>query len=270
MKITKVAIPATIEEAQASLQGIGALLTAKSWERAAIVAAFVEIAERDGGRKPVSSNRLSPNEFAALGITGLKSHVTVRGYVERWTAVRPAPKPGEIVELEGLPEWATPSPGSKSKAEDIATQPGAVRQALEDPTFRAKVITPEVVAKVVAEDKTAARAVAKSDASMGAVDRAQVQISREELGDRPEPKPYGGDKPSMPELDFMKLRMQMQILMEMHPDRRQAWADSLTTLVMEIQMMAAEDAEDDAADAADVAAESLGGRRARWLAGETE
>ena len=38
--MVQVHIPATIEEAKANLDGLGKLLTAKEWERAAIVYAF--------------------------------------------------------------------------------------------------------------------------------------------------------------------------------------------------------------------------------------
>ncbi len=58
-------------------------------------AAIVEEAEVNGGRKPASSSRLSPTEFAALGIVGLRSKDSVRRYVRAWmdqVGVRPEPR----------------------------------------------------------------------------------------------------------------------------------------------------------------------------------
>lgn len=82
----KITIPASLDEAKASLNGIGALLTAKEWERAAIVYAFT----RDGTdsdknpRRSRSTTSLLPREFAALGIMGLGSDTTVRQYRKAW------------------------------------------------------------------------------------------------------------------------------------------------------------------------------------------
>jgi hypothetical protein len=96
--------------------------------------------------------------FAARGITGLKDPETVAQYARRWLAVRPRPLPGESIDLDGLPEWESPSPGSRTKAQDVATQPGAVAAALADPTFRQKVIdrADEDTRKGVAKDSVRA------------------------------------------------------------------------------------------------------------------
>lgn len=79
-----VAIPATIEDAVGALNGIDALLTAKGWERAAIVYAFTE--DRQGQRTSRSSTggRLGINEFAALKIAGLTTDKTVAHYRNCW------------------------------------------------------------------------------------------------------------------------------------------------------------------------------------------
>lgn len=78
-------IPSTLDDALAQLGGLGDLLRAREWERAAIVAAFVRLGEVRG--RHVSSDMSafdSPVEFAARGIVGLKSHVTVTRYVQHW------------------------------------------------------------------------------------------------------------------------------------------------------------------------------------------
>lgn len=81
---TTVAIPATIEEAVGALTGIDALLTAKGWERAAIVYAFTanQQGSQTDSRKVV--NRLGVKEFADLGIAGLTTQDTVRLYRTAW------------------------------------------------------------------------------------------------------------------------------------------------------------------------------------------
>ena len=68
------------------------MLLASDWERAAIVAAFVEMPGQ-GARSDLASSSevLSPEQFAALGIVGLKSKDTVRRYLastERHTPSR--------------------------------------------------------------------------------------------------------------------------------------------------------------------------------------
>lgn len=119
---TRVTIPASIDDAIGKLEGIESLLTAKGWERAAIVYAFTE--ERPAGNQPrqmANSRHLSISDFADLGIAGLRTRDTVRRYRNAWIAGGGDPniKPGDNVELpEGdfPPEKRQPrievSPGS--------------------------------------------------------------------------------------------------------------------------------------------------------------
>lgn len=81
-----IVIPDTIEAATAALGGIDRLLTAKGWEKAAIVYAFTRDGERGpgGSGKTVKSDSFSCSEFAALGINGLRAPRTVRMYREAW------------------------------------------------------------------------------------------------------------------------------------------------------------------------------------------
>lgn len=108
----KITIPASLDEAKASLNGIGALLTAKEWERAAIVWAFT----RDGRGQPNRSTAiLTMKEFAALRITGLSSENQVGLYRKAWqTAIddghaQPV-KPGDEIELPDR-KWPPFEPG---------------------------------------------------------------------------------------------------------------------------------------------------------------
>jgi hypothetical protein len=81
--VTTIKIPASIEDAVDHLGSLEQLLVAKDWERAAIVAAFVRLGKQ--GVSPSKANGgLSTDEFAALGIAGLKSKTTVQTYVKRW------------------------------------------------------------------------------------------------------------------------------------------------------------------------------------------
>lgn len=97
--MTTIKIPRTLDSARRKLGGIDDLLTATNWERAAIVAAFT----RTGGQGHKDrSVLLTTYEFAALGIKGLTSHVTVRRYRDAWLSTGREAAPGRSVDLDGL------------------------------------------------------------------------------------------------------------------------------------------------------------------------
>ncbi len=151
--MTRITIPTSLDEAVNTLGGVDALLTAKEWERAAIVAAFVSTSDGPGKRNV--SSAISPVEFAALGLKGLSSANTVRHYVEAWKSTGlPQPRPGEKVDTP-----TSEFPSRKTKAQDVAGQPGAVAKALEDPRFAEKVAqraTPtakQAVARTMIDDQ---------------------------------------------------------------------------------------------------------------------
>jgi hypothetical protein len=100
--MTKVKMPASLEEAVGALSGIEKLLQAREWERAAIVATFVR-PEASGGRPAkaaATSGFLNVEQFAALGVQGLRSKDTVKMYLRRWLdASGSYPEPGEEVTL---------------------------------------------------------------------------------------------------------------------------------------------------------------------------
>ena len=110
-----IVIPRTIEAAVETLNGIGGLLTAKEWERAAIVYAFTK--PQQGKRTSLASEggRLSTEEFARLGITGLRGANTVWAYRKVWTEAMEdgavEAKPGKTVTLPTR-DW----PGTKTGA----------------------------------------------------------------------------------------------------------------------------------------------------------
>lgn len=128
-----VEIPASIEEAKPVLNGLGRLLTATEWERAAIVAAFVEKGDPKTGRSnPRGNPRVSYAAFAKLGIIGLRDDHTVARYETAWrehSGFR-KPRPGQTVELptKAFPsEAAGTAPASGGRPR---TSAGEIRDAV--------------------------------------------------------------------------------------------------------------------------------------------
>ena len=102
--MTTITIPNNIEDATSELTGIESLLTAQGWARCAIIASFVWLDSEGGDQTTKTTDRLSPAEFAALKIAGLKSAVTVRKYVRFWLTASGGryPLPGEDVDLPAM------------------------------------------------------------------------------------------------------------------------------------------------------------------------
>jgi hypothetical protein len=135
-------IPASIAEATTALNGIDALLTAKQWERAAIVYAFTQ--PNGGGARTVPDQRqLSLREFAEKRIPGLRSPSRVSAYRKTWEAAiidgraRPV-GPGDVAELPELP-WEEyfndPAPTEvvrQSAFRAVVNDPEQFRAALRD------------------------------------------------------------------------------------------------------------------------------------------
>ncbi len=97
-------IPSTVSDALLQLQGVGSLATATDWARAAFVSALVT--EGRPRADTVRSDRyLTPQEFAAVGIKGLKSKNSVRRYLIAWErfAGRPKPRLGDRIEVPVQP-----------------------------------------------------------------------------------------------------------------------------------------------------------------------
>lgn len=103
----RITIPASIEEATSNLNGLGSLLQAKEWQRAAIVYAFTERgAPGPKGDRP-DTGAISIREFARLGIVGLSKQDTVAEYRKAWESAMadgaPDVKPGDTISIPNLP-----------------------------------------------------------------------------------------------------------------------------------------------------------------------
>jgi hypothetical protein len=167
-------IPGSIGDAVDQLGSVERLLTAKRWERAAIVAAFVRLNEfgdnqHSEGR---TSTTLSPNAFADLGIAGLKSDATVRLYVTRWLESHDGiyPEAGAEVALPDDAQWESTRTGT---------------DGAESPEGMAKVLDKMV-------EKHGSAAVAE------AIEQTAPEVVNDAVGQRqskPKPKPVVTDVP---------------------------------------------------------------------------
>lgn len=154
-------IPASVGGATKKLAELSGLIRASEWERAAIVATFVETSEQGVGIRQAGKARssLSAQEFAALGIVGLRSKDTVRRYVDAWNSLGIGrPTPGERFDVEDLPDWP---PDTTHPRLDNGPRLAAIRaQAEADGVgVAAAVLVAETLgamaAAIKADDKTA-------------------------------------------------------------------------------------------------------------------
>lgn len=178
----KVQIPASVDEAVDKLGSLGKLLTAKEWERAAILAAFVEVRETTG--RPAETRGTprfeNPRQFAKRGIVGLRDDKTVARYVKAWmNEVGVRPVSGTEVTLPTTPfpsdSYTGSDTGKGSQVEAVVkSNAPAVAKALADSAVVARVIdkmTPEAkqaLAADLAEDDylTVSRALESSSVSV--------------------------------------------------------------------------------------------------------
>jgi hypothetical protein len=119
--MTTIQIP-TAQEVRERLSGVDRLLTARKWERAAIVCAFTGIGGPRNSPQPPPP-KLNIRQFAAQGYAGLTTNKSVERYRAAWvTAIDNGwavpVEPGQTVELpdQPFPAW----PGSN---EDAQPQP---------------------------------------------------------------------------------------------------------------------------------------------------
>jgi hypothetical protein len=110
--MTSVRIPQE-HELRSRLSGLGVLLTARKWERAAIVYAFTEVGEVGRGRwyKPMPP-KMHIRDFAAKGYAGLTTNKSVSRYREAWVtainngwAVPVAPGMAVLLPEQPFPAW---------------------------------------------------------------------------------------------------------------------------------------------------------------------
>lgn len=160
--MTTFKIPDSAEETVEQLGNVGRsmdrltrLMTARKWERAALVACLVGPGLGHGpGRGLGKAVELQAfpytiKDLAALGIHGLSSNKTIAGYRDAWCRDgRRPPDFGDEIDLDGLPEWTgafperpikvTPAhqPEPEPEPEPFDTEAAAVRQAKLDGTLR--------------------------------------------------------------------------------------------------------------------------------------
>jgi hypothetical protein len=101
-------IPSSLEDAVLDLKGLGELVTASEWKRAAIVWAFTEAGKPGPGNR-ATSGPISINDFCRHEISGLKSKETVRKYRKAWKLAidkgfATDAKPGDEVKMPDV-EW---------------------------------------------------------------------------------------------------------------------------------------------------------------------
>lgn len=110
--MTTIRVP-TASELRERLDGIDRLLTARKWERAAIVYAFTDIGgPRNSGREKPDPPKLNIRDFAGQGYAGLTTNKSVTRYRDAWlTAISNGwavpVEPGQEVTLpdEEFPAW---------------------------------------------------------------------------------------------------------------------------------------------------------------------
>lgn len=170
-----ITIPASLEDAKRALDGLGELITARKWERSAIVAAFVRLSPGRGqspehSRLPNGESTISVEDFAALGIYGLTQAQAVRKYAQAWLDVHDGryPRPGATRRLptSGFPPMRTGTDGYE-------TDTGAERTI--DRLIERH--GPEAVAEHVATraPRETARAVTRVPAASAAADQERAR-----------------------------------------------------------------------------------------------
>lgn len=166
---TTIQIPATIEEAMTKLGGLGKLLTAKGWERAAIVYAFA--APGKAGRpsasrkKSIAIDRLTFREFAEQGIYGLRSQPAVGMHWTCWQEAIDkgwvqAVAPGDEVVLptQEYPPTATGAPHLISRRMSPSEKVQAVKKLMDQEPEFADALDKDAVTRIGGDAKKFAQA----------------------------------------------------------------------------------------------------------------
>jgi L-fucose mutarotase/ribose pyranase (RbsD/FucU family) len=172
-------VPASLDEAIGNLNGLAALLTAKQWERAAIVYAFTEPGENrfSTGR----SGRYTLADFARLNIAGLRDEETVAWVREAW---QDAIKDGQTIAVQpgdhvALPDRDFPKHPRTRTAYDgfrvqLRQRPDAIRELVRD--------EPEIATMI------AAQAINTPSVRHAIEAKLAEPIREREVYERPEPK----------------------------------------------------------------------------------
>lgn len=134
-------IPPTIAEAVESLQGLGSLITAKKWERAAIVAAFVRLGDGQGTSSKTGRGSESAREFSTRGIVGLSGTSSVTKYVQAWLDSHDGeyPVPGQkvVIPITDFPPTRTGTDGYDTDSGAQDTVERIIRKHGTAPVVRA-------------------------------------------------------------------------------------------------------------------------------------
>src|SRR5690606_29811775 len=160
-------IPSTLDEVKEHLNGLGKLVTAKEWERAAIVWAWTH--DHVQGQKTCSSCselNMTESAFAAQGIINLSSRNSVREYRQRWQSIVDelgdayAVRPGDEI-----PPVEKPWREEKSRDDGDVDSDESTSDSVPQPSAEAVIAAirnnPEVAQQVVA-DADARAAVARA------------------------------------------------------------------------------------------------------------
>jgi hypothetical protein len=124
-----ITIPRSISAAGKQLAGVDQLLTAKQWERAAIVFAFTA----DGRTRNSGKAEMSFKDFAAQGIRGLTDKSVVAEYHRIWQAAvdtgdAPEVEPGDAVVLPTV-KWPGRQDADGQKRY-VAKDPSSIARAI--------------------------------------------------------------------------------------------------------------------------------------------
>lgn len=140
------------------------------WALAGYVASQVYLAEGRGGDPATNARnsigQLTPTQFAAKGLRGLRSKDTVRLYAERWRdAIGDPPQPGQVLDLVDLDWPPVPTGIGKSQSGESQTRAAAIQaQAQADGVGASKAVdiasNPKAMAAAIKADPATARAAA--------------------------------------------------------------------------------------------------------------
>lgn len=161
-----VIIPSTLDEVKEHLNGLGKLVTAKEWERAAIVWAWTREGVNQYESLVSSYQAMTITDFAKLGIINLSSRNSVREYRQRWQAIVDelgdayAVRPGDEI-----PPVEKPWREEKSRDDGDVDSDESTSDSVPQPSAEAVIAAirnnPEVAQQVVA-DADARAAVARA------------------------------------------------------------------------------------------------------------
>lgn len=195
-------IPFHIDDAKVKLGGLDQLLTAKQWERSAIVYAFTHRPPAQDQTGKTSGLILTYQALADHGIAGLRSAKSVGTYHDNWQAAIDADKakpvqPGDVIEVPDM-DWP-PNPDSTS-----GTQRSIIAQARRDPT-----VIPKTVKALEPE--------ARVEVARQLMDDPDIrQVARQALDQRYEdaPKPHPVEPPRPQPIDLVLLFRDLHMRME--------------------------------------------------------